>query len=295
MSAPDLELVVLWPLHRSHYLSVPDIPFPAESEEPMDSERVPDDVGPAPQIAPSPDGELDRGNMLRARALAVQAFGAAHVPQRRIALLLGVTRSVIRRLPEPVPRATIRPHTRAGAGAMLAQILIAQSARHGSTEGERAAALAWVRNGGAPASTTDVIATRSHRKSGGAPTSSTKRTASKRRRVNRVNRVNAVNGVNRLAALHQRILQRCGLMLEHHGRAGVLESRGPGDDCRAALRRHGCRARLWDGAGEGRVSRGPYPSPYPYPWAYPYPYPYPSPSPTPAARAGSLSLPWGVA
>jgi hypothetical protein len=105
------ELEVVWPLHRTHYLTI----------------KEPDLM---PTVTPAVDG----------RELAARAFVAAACTQARIATLLGVSRRTVGRSAElDVAAALGKADTLTQARACLAE-----SAERGSTAQERDAALEWL-------------------------------------------------------------------------------------------------------------------------------------------------------
>ncbi len=121
------ELEVVWPLHRSHYLS------PALIDE--DLVMHSDLVSAEETSPPSPDA-LTPGRELAVRALLV----GADCLQQRVSNLLGVSRRTIGRLADADCTSALRdPQALEGARTCLED-----TASRGSTAEERETALAWL-------------------------------------------------------------------------------------------------------------------------------------------------------
>jgi hypothetical protein len=113
------ELEVVWPLHRSHYLSVPEAGMVNMTA-----------VDEPPSLIATP------GRELAARAL----LAGPGMSQQRVSDLLGVSRRTIGRMAEADCTTALRdPQVLEGARTCLAE-----TARRGSTAEERAAAGAWL-------------------------------------------------------------------------------------------------------------------------------------------------------
>jgi hypothetical protein len=128
---PD-DLEVVWPLHRSHYLSpaLTDEDFVMRSD-PMHSDPVSAEDTPPP----APDA------MTPGRELAVRALLAgADCLQQRVSDLLGVSRRTIGQMADADLSAALRdPQALEGA-----RTCVADTASRGSTAEEREVALAWL-------------------------------------------------------------------------------------------------------------------------------------------------------
>ena len=123
---PD-DLEVVWPLHRSHYLS------PALTDE--DFVMHSDPVSAEDTLPPSPDA------MTPGRELAVRALLAgADCLQQRVSNLLGVSRRTIGRLADADCRSALRD-SQALEGARACP---EETASRGSSAEEREAPLAWL-------------------------------------------------------------------------------------------------------------------------------------------------------
>jgi hypothetical protein len=125
----DLELV--WPLHRSHYLNVPD----------PERERT---VMAVVDVTSSPPLVVTPGRELAVRAL----LAGPDCTQRRVSDLLGVSRRTTGRLADAESSTALRdPQV-----LETARTYLAETASRGSTAKERAAAVAWLeaRTGVAP-------------------------------------------------------------------------------------------------------------------------------------------------
>jgi hypothetical protein len=119
MNLGDLEVV--WPLHRWHYLSVPEAGMVNMAA--VDEPRL-------PPIVETP------GRQLVARAL----LAAPDASQQRVGELLGVSRRTIGRMAD----ADLTTALRDSQGLERARTCLAETASRGSTVEERAAAVAWL-------------------------------------------------------------------------------------------------------------------------------------------------------
>ena len=127
MDTSDLE--VIWPLHRSHYLS----PALAEAGIDMETEPEPEsfDMPAAPVVRPVATG----------RDLATRALQAgADCSQQRVSELLGVSRRTLSRTVDPDFVAALHDP----AVVEEARTRLSDSASRGSTAEEREAAGAWL-------------------------------------------------------------------------------------------------------------------------------------------------------
>ena len=121
------ELEVIWPLHRSHYLS----PALADAGIDMHTEPEPSDRPSAPALRP----------VATSRDLATRALQAgANCSQQRVSRLLGVSRRTLSRTVDPDFVAALHDP----AVVEQARICLADSASRGSAPEEREAAEAWL-------------------------------------------------------------------------------------------------------------------------------------------------------
>lgn len=126
------DLEVVWPLHRSHYLS------PALTDEDfiMRSDPLHSDPVSVDETPPPPPDALTPGRELAVRAL----LAGADCLQQRVSDLLGVSRRTIGRMADAdLSAALLDPQALEGARTCLAD-----TASRGSTAEEREAAVAWL-------------------------------------------------------------------------------------------------------------------------------------------------------